>query len=159
MFPVGSYRCNFVKLNVILVCVPVLQQSLCFQIKCLTAVPRLLVLGSPVHHDRRLDLTKVAALLLPRLFFRVLKSFLFAFFPPARKWSTAAACGSSSFAVRGESSPPSAARSARCLQEIRRHSRPPQALDRSQLTQARQPPQALLQRLMCLWACWWHMRG
>ncbi len=28
MFPVGSYRCHFVKLNVILVCVPVLQQSL-----------------------------------------------------------------------------------------------------------------------------------
>ncbi len=59
----------------------------------------------------------------------------------------------------GESPPPSAARPARCLREIRRHSRPPQALDRLWHTWARQPLQAHLQRLMYLWACWWHMRG
>ncbi len=60
------------------------------------------------------------------------ESFCFLVLLP-RQW-TSAGRGSSLLAVRGESPPPSAARPAGCLREIRHHSRPPQAPDHSWLT-------------------------
>ncbi len=121
-------------INVILVCTCSPAISLYLN-KVLNELPRLLVPGSPRTSVTEYWTRKYSDLCATSTRFcfpPVFESFCFLVLLP-RQW-TSAGRGSSLLAVRGESPPPSAARPAGCLREIRHHSRPPQAPDHSWLT-------------------------